>query len=187
MIFDEPVVMATDYALAAGLFAMGARLRAPRARSLFWALAAAAVVGGTRHGLRSTLPPVPLETAWRLALGALGFAGWSLSRSALPARWHRVWDAKLALYAAGLAFTGAFEFGLANFTIDAAAATAAALSGAASPRWFLAGSAAMGAGALLLGLRPPLGGLPPASAFHVIELAGFFCWFRHFRAAEGNP
>jgi len=186
VILDEPVVAATDWLLAGGLFAMGSRLRAgPRA--LFWGLAFVALVGGTRHGFRSSLPPFPLELAWRGALAVFGFSGWSLIREVGPLRWRRVWDAKLALYLAGVGVTGSFDFALVNFTLDAAAASFILFSSLPASRWFLSGSALMGAGAVLLGLRPPLGGFPPASVFHFVEFAGLFLWFRHFSARAANP
>jgi hypothetical protein len=106
----ELTTMLTDYALAAVTAVLGAILivrgaAAPPVRLWGWAfvgLAAAGVFGGTFHGLRGTIEPVPLAWLWRLNEWSIGLFGLgAIAATAFAAFAGRVRRVLVALAAVG--------------------------------------------------------------------------------------
>ncbi len=187
MILDEPIVMATDYLLAAAMVVMGTRLESKKERILFFAAALTALIGGTRHGFSSTIPPLPLEVGWRIGLASFGISSWALATYVMPIRFHIFFSIKLGLYLIGLCFIGIFEYAIGNYAFDVTVATLVVLF--RKPRnWvFLVGTAFTALGAVFLRSPWKLGPLPPASLFHLTELAGCYCWYRAMKTGDLGP
>lgn len=187
MILDEPVVMATDYVLAISMLVMGSRLESKKERILFFAAALTALIGGTRHGFKTTIPPLPLEVGWRIGLAAFGVSSWALATLVLPERFHKFFTVKLAVYLVGLCFIGVFEYAIGNYAFDVTVATLAVLVRVNRNWVFLAGTAFTAVGAVFLRAPWSLGPLPPASLFHLTELAGCYCWYRAMKENGLGP
>jgi len=186
-VIDEPVVMATDYILSVSLIVMGYRLPPSLWRLLFFMAAFAAAVGGTRHGFHSSLPALPLEVCWRVALAAFAFSGWALVNALEPPVGRWLMHGKLVLAVLAALIWGSFNGGLANYALDVGVATALVLSRPPLSRWFLVGTVITALGASLFVFRIGIGDFPVASLFHLVEISGFYCWYRSIHQGELVP
>jgi len=189
----------TDYGLAAVAGALGARLSdrsgGHAARRLwaasFLAVAAAAVVGGTSHGLAPRLDQAALAALWRLTYGLVGLgnflilAGAAVAAARVPARdW--------LIGAAALRFTVSFAFLVLHpdfrYVVYDYAGTLVGLLVLAA---WLARRGRPGAPAIVAGVAVSLAGalvqrsgLAPTPAFnhndlfHVIQAAGLYLYYR---------
>ncbi len=101
MTVTEPVTVLTDYVLAAANAVFGIRLLLDAGPSgqrcvqlwsaAFFATSAAAMLGGTYHGLAHNLPPWAAVSIWRATLYSVGLAGLLMLAGEIRATSIRPW------------------------------------------------------------------------------------------------
>ncbi len=203
----EPMTMATDYLLGAVCLVLGLRLwRHPEegSRSVrlwagaFFATTAAAVTGGTFHGLTLHLDAETLAALWKLTVWAIGAAGFlmvsAVAVAELEGAWKRTVVAlaglKFALYAVWMATHNQFRYVIIDYAPSLAVifgielwalrARGAGSSPSAEPaRWILAGIAlsvaAAGVQAAGVSLHPQFN---HNDLYHVIQMVAFYLLYR---------
>jgi len=198
----EPTTMLTDYLLAAFAAAWGGILwRRSRRRGVvamrwwaggFYAIAGAALLGGSVHGYRPILDPVVERVMWTGTLWSIGLFAFcavgTAARSMMPPREGRraivIGAVALAAYFAWTLFDGRFVVAIAAYGVGLAVLvvpTALADREGGGPRrgapWIVAGVAVTGVGSVI-----QQAGLAPHphfnhnDLFHVIQVVamGFF-------------
>ena len=198
----EGLTAATDYVLGAAAFAgaWGLVRKRSRGRHLcvrlwaagFAALGTAAVLGGAWHARAPRVAPSGPDVLWKATLVAAGLAGFLLIAGAAfasvspgAARWIAGGaTVKLVLFAGWAITSDAFDPVILDSVVNLAAlvtlqSLALARRRARSAPWILAGAALSAAGAAIEAFRPalppPLG---PDAAYHVVQLAGLFLFYR---------
>ncbi len=159
----QPMMLATDYLLAAVAAVLGARLwrvgAGPGRRwsvrlwaAALFATAVAAVAGGSWHGFRPSLGPTAATALWKCTLAAAGVASFCMLAATLYATLRRPWRtalvavaaAKLLLFAAWMAVHDRFvwvvlDYGTAMLAVLALHGWAALRRRDAASRWIMAG------------------------------------------------
>jgi len=199
---SEPVTMATDYALGLGALCGGVLLWRAGSRSghlsvrlwgaAFFAVAVAAILGGTWHGFSPMLFAASGWMLWKATLAAAGFASFFLVAAAAiasVARRNAVWivaaaAGKLALFLVWTVSHDEFD----PVIYDSASAMAAVLalelfafrrSRDASAPWIVAGILLSFAAAAVEALRlSPGGPFTHNDLYHAVQLVGLFFLYR---------
>ncbi len=140
MTIQEPMTLLTDYLLAGWVIWLGWRLwggglPARLWAGAFWAIALAAVAGGTVHGFQAALGESASLALWRITVYAVGLGGFLLVAGALRGilpggigRWLLgLAGVKLALYLAWMSFHEDFLFVILNYAPDLLAVLGLAL------------------------------------------------------------
>lgn len=199
----EPVTTLTDYLVALAGVGFGLLLLRERpgpARLfglMFLATALAAAIGGSSHGFGPRWTEAQRDLAWLLTYGLLGLANLLILAGAVLAWAPRLYQVpllgllgfRLGVYAILLASHRDFRYVIYDFVATLVALAALALLGRARQpapvAATLLGVAVSFAGALLQNARIGLHEqFNHNDLFHVVEIAGMFCFYRAGRSFQ---